>query len=113
MLNHNQELDNPAASDPPHLAALSSVMASWHSCTRQGDRRVIIRFQNGYGAIISKHRRPAGTYEVAPLRFHGGNPDDYGFYFGSHVPDLTWCSTVDEIVSLCEEISRLAPPRST
>jgi hypothetical protein len=133
MLNCNQDLDNPAAADPPHLAAdplmatppegglapgrflatLSPAITSWRRCARQEDSRVIIRFQNGYGAIISEHRRPAGMYEVAPLRFHGCNPDDYGFYFGSHVPDLTWCSTVDEIVSLCEEISRLAPPRLT
>jgi len=133
MLNRNQDLDNLVAADPPHLAAaspmatppegglapgrflatLSPVMASWRRCTHRGDSQVIFRFQNGYGAIISEHRQPTGTYEVAPLRFHGCNPDDYGFYFGSHVPDLTWCSTVDEIVSLCEEISRLAPPRLT
>jgi hypothetical protein len=47
------------------LATLSPVIASWRRRTHQGDSKVIIRFQNGYGAIISEHRRLAGTYEVA------------------------------------------------
>ena len=130
MLNHDQDLDTLVAAKNPHLtvpspmatlpegrlapgrflATLSPAIASWRRRTHQGDSKVIIRFQNGLGAIISEHRRLAGTYEVAPLRFDGCNPDDYGFYFGSHVPDLTWCSTADEIVSICEQISRLAPP---
>jgi len=130
MLNHDQDLDTLAAAKNPHLTlpslmatppegrfapgrfltTLSPAIASWRRRTHQGDSKVIIQFQNGYGAIISEHRRLAGTYEVAPLRFHGYNPDDYEFYFGSHVPDLTWCSKTDEIVSLCEQISRLAHP---
>lgn len=130
MLNRDQDLDTLVAAKNPHLtvpsptatppegrlglgrflATLSPAIASWRHRTHQGDSKVIIRFQNGYGAIISEHRRLAGTYEVAPLRFHGCDLEDYGFYFGSHVPDLTWCSKVDEIVNLCEQISRLALP---
>ena len=130
MLNHDHDLDTLVADKTPHLivpspmvtstegqlafsrflATFSPAIASWGRPTHQEDSKVIIRFKNGYGAIISEHRRLAGTYEVAPLRFNGCNPDDYGFYFGSHVPDLTWCSKADEIVSLCEQISRLAPP---
>ena len=71
---------------------------------------MIIRFQNGYGAIISECRRPSGIYEVVPLRFHGPGLDDYEFYFRSHVADLTWCSEIDEIVKVCEQIARLRPP---
>ena len=48
------------------LATLIPVIASWRRRTHQGDSQVIIRFQNSYGAIISKHRRLVGTYEVAP-----------------------------------------------
>ena len=130
MLDRDQDLDtltaaknlhltvsSPMATPPESrfapgrfLAALSPAIASWRHCTHQGDSKVIIRFQNGYGAIISEHHWLAGTYEVAPLRFHGCDLDDYGFYFGSPVPDLTWCSKVDEIMSLCEQISRLALP---
>ena len=132
MLNHDQDLYSLVADKNPHLtvpsplatppggrlapgrflATLSPAIASWRRCAHQGDSTVIIRFRNGYGAIISEPRRLAGTYEVAPLRFHGCNPDDYGFYFGSHVPDLTWCSKAEEIVSICEQISRLAPSRA-
>jgi len=130
MLNHDQDLDTLVAAKTPQLtipspraappegrlapgrflATLSPAIAPWHRCTHQGASQVIIRFQNGYGAIISEHRRRAGTYEVAPLRFHGPSPDDYEFYYRSSVPDLTWCSEADEIVSLCEQIARLAPP---
>jgi hypothetical protein len=123
MLNHDQKIDTVAAVKNPHLtvaatratppegwfvlgrflATLTSTIVSWHHCTLKGDgaSKVIIRFQNGYGAIISEQCRPDGTYEVAPVRFHGPNPDDYEFYFRPHVPDLTWCSKSDEILSLC------------
>jgi hypothetical protein len=94
------------------LETLSPAIVFWLCCTHEGGRQMIIRFQNGYGAVISEHRRLAWTYEVAPLRFHGPSPDDYEFYFRSHVPDLTWCSGEEEIVSLCEEISRLTSPES-
>ncbi len=92
------------------LAPLSPVIASWHHRSREGGSRVVIRFKNGYGAIISEYRRPGGTYEIAPLRFHGHGPEDYEFYFRSHVADLTWCSESDEIIKVCEQIARLLPP---
>jgi hypothetical protein len=92
------------------LAPLSPVIASWRRHAHPGGTRVVIRFKNGYGAIISEEPRPAGTYEIAPLRFHGRGPEDYEFYFRSHVPDLTWCSGSDEIIQVCKQIARLLPP---
>jgi hypothetical protein len=92
------------------LTPLHHAMASWHCCFRQGDNRVIIRFNNDYGAIISEYRLLEGIFEIAPLRFHGPGPDDHEFYFRSHVPDLTWCSEHEEMVRVCEQISRLLPP---
>jgi len=97
--------------DPSRLLApLSPLIASWDLRPCPGGCQVIIRFQNGYGAIISEDRRLAGTYEIAPLRFHGQGTEDYEFYFRSHVPDLTWCSESDEIIQVCAQIARLLPP---
>lgn len=129
MLNHNLHLDaGMAVATPPHtepspqaegledwlspgqfLAPLSHAIAFRHCRTLQGGSQVIIRFKNGYGAIISQDRLLEGIYEIAPLRFHGPGPDDYAFHFRSHVPDLTWSSEPDEIVGVCEQISRLRP----
>jgi hypothetical protein len=129
MLNHNLHLDagiavetpQPTEPSPPAeglddrfspgqvLAPLSHAIASRHCRTLQGGSQVIIRFKNGYGAIISQDRLLEGIYEIVPLRFHGPGPDDYVFHFRSHVPDLTWSSEPDEIVGVCEQISRLLP----
>jgi len=123
MLNHDLDPDTGAAAKtaqltvPPlrlapgrFLDRLSPAIASWRRRPHQGSSQVIIRFKNGYVAIISEYRRLAGIYEVAPLRFNGPGPDDYEFYFRSHVPDLTWCSESDEMVKVCEQIARLRPP---
>ena len=134
MLNHNLDLDTIVAAKTPQLpvpppraggpegritperflAPLSPAIASGHRRPHQegsqGGSQVIVRFQNGYGAMISEYCRPAGIYEIAPLRFHGPGPDDHELYFRSHVPDLTWCSESDEMVKVCEQIARLRPP---
>ena len=130
MLNHDHDLDTLVAARPPHLsvpptraagpedrldpdrclATLAPNIASWHRRPHQGGSQVIIRFKNDYGAIISEYRLLAGIYEVLPLRFPGPGPDNYEFHFRSHVPDLTWCSGCDEIVGVCDQISRLLPP---
>jgi hypothetical protein len=94
------------------LAPLRHAIASWHRRYHRGGKQVIVRFHNGYGTIISEYRSLEGIYEIAPLRFNGPGPDDYEFYFRSHVPDLTWSSTHDEIVQVCAQISRLLPPSS-
>ena len=103
------------------LAPLSPAIAACHRRPHQGGSQcgsqegsqegsqVIVRFHNGYGAIISEYCRPAGIYEIAPLRFHGPGPDDYELYFRSHVPDLTWCSASQDMVAVCQEIARLLP----
>ena len=130
MQNHDLDLDSLVAARTPHLTvpppraagpedrfdpdrcltALGPTIASWHRRPHQGGSQVIVRFKNGYGAIISEYRRLAGIYEVLPLRFPGPGPDDYEFHFRSHVPDLTWCSGCEEIVGVCDQISRLLPP---
>jgi hypothetical protein len=84
-------------------------MTAWHRGLLQGGNQVIIRFNNGYGAIISEYRLLEGIFEIAPLRFHGPGPDDHEFYFRSHVPDLTWSSDHTEIARVCEQIARLQP----
>ncbi len=130
MQNHDLDLGTLVAVKTPHLTVpppgaagledrldpgrcltvLGPTIASWHRRPHQGGSQVIVRFKNGYGAIISEYRRLAGIYEVLPLRFPGPGPDDYEFHFRSHVPDLTWCSGCEEIVGVCEQISRLLPP---
>jgi hypothetical protein len=125
MLEHNLQLDTRVTADMPQvtltsspatpeacrpascqfLASLQPVIASWHRRSHQ----VIIRFHNGYGAIISGNRLLEGIYEITPLRFHGRGPDDYELYFRSHVPDLTWSSDHDEMVRVCQQISHLLP----
>lgn len=130
MLDHDLDLDSLAAARTRHptvpparaaglegrldpdrcLTSLGSKIASWHYRPHQGGSQVIIRFKNGYGAIISEYRRPARIYEVLPLWFTGPGPDAYEFHFRSHVPDLTWCSGCEEIVGVCDQISRLLPP---
>jgi hypothetical protein len=129
MLEHNLHLDPRVTVDTPQLtltpfsaapgdcrppscqflAPLQPSIASWRRRFHQGGNQVIIRFHNGYGAIISGNRLLEGIYEIVPLRFHGCGPDDYELYFRSHVPDLTWCSDRDEMVRVCEQISRLQP----
>ncbi len=91
------------------LAPLDHVIAYRHRRSHPGGNQVAIRFHNGYGAIISEYRLLEGIYEIAPVRFLGPGPDDHEFYFRSHVPDLSWCSDPAEMLSLCEQISRLAP----
>jgi hypothetical protein len=93
-----------------HSTSFSHAIASLHRRAHQGGNQVIVRFHNGYGALISGYRLLEGIYEIAPLWFHGPGPDDYAFHFRSHVPDLTWTSEPDEIVGVCEQISRLVPP---
>jgi hypothetical protein len=123
MLNYNLDLDPGAAANTPYLpgpsprvtperflAPLSPAIAYCHRRPHQEGSQVIVRFQNGYGAIISEYCRPAGIYEIAALRFHGPGPDDYELYFRSHVPDLTWCSASEDMVAVCREIARLLPP---
>ena len=130
MQNHDLDLDTlvavktpPLTVPPPRAAGLEDrldpgrcltvlgpTIASWHRRPHQGGSQVIVQFKNGYGAIISEYRRLAGIYEVLPLRFPGPGPDDYEFHFRSHVPDLTWCSGCEEIVGVCDQISRLLPP---
>ncbi len=130
MLNHDLDLDvlagpmTPQLTVPPAEAArpedrldpsrlltpLGPAVVLWHRRPHQGGSQVVIRFKNGYGAIIAEYRRLAGVYEVVPLRFLGPGPDDYEFHFRSHVPDLTWCSGCEEIVGVCGQISRLLPP---
>jgi len=129
MLNHHPHLDTGGAAKTPQLpgplpragwpedrltperflASLSPTIASCHRRPHEGGSQVIVRFQNGYGAIISEYCRPAGVYEIAPLRFHGPGPDDHELYFRSHVPDLTWCSASEDMVAVCQEIARLLP----
>lgn len=92
------------------LAPLQPDIASWHRRARHERTQVIVRFHNGYGAIISEYHLLEGIYEIAPLRFQGPGPDDYEFYFRSHVPDLTWSSDHAEMIRVCEQISRLLPP---
>jgi hypothetical protein len=130
MLNLDLDLDTLAAAGTSHLAVprpgaagpedrldpgrclttLAPHIASWRRRSHQGSSQVIIRFKNGYGAVISEYRRPDRIFEVLPLRFPGPGPDDYEFHFRSHVPDLTWCSGWEEIVRVCDQISRLLPP---
>ncbi|MFZ5447249.1 MAG: hypothetical protein ACOZFS_01230 [Thermodesulfobacteriota bacterium] len=133
MFDHTLHLDTMVAGDSPQfpiqplsleqrnggfslqqlLASLQHVLASWHRGPHQGGYQIIIRFNNGYGAIISEYRLLEGIYEIAPLRFHGPEPNDYEFYFRSHVPDLTWCSDPEEMIRVCEQIARLLPlPRA-
>jgi len=130
MPNHNLHLNAGIAAETPpltepsfqaegpdhrlapgqFLAALSHAIAFRHCRILQEGSQVIVRFKNGYGAIISQYRLLEGIYEVAPLRFHGSGPNDYAFHFRSHVSDLTWSSEPAEIVGVCEQISRLLPP---
>jgi len=130
MPNHNLHLNATTAPDTPQLAVpapqaegldcrffpgqflapLGRAIGALYRRTHQGSSQVIIRFKNDYGAIISEYRLLEGMFEIAPLRFHGPGPDDYEFYFRSHVPDLTWCSDPDEMVGVLEQISRLLPP---
>jgi hypothetical protein len=124
MLEHNLHLNAVVTADMPPLSAtrgdcrlpscqslapLQPAIASWHRRAHRGVNQVIIRFHNGYGAIISENRLMKDIYEIAPLRFRGRGPDDYELYFRSHVPDLTWSSDCDEMIRVCEQISHLLP----
>jgi hypothetical protein len=73
MLNHDLNLAHPVAAKTPQLnvpppraarpegwldpgrflTPLGHAIASWHHQPHQGGSQVIIRFKNGYGAIIS------------------------------------------------------------
>jgi hypothetical protein len=130
MLDHNLHLETSGAADIPRLtlpppqgkrfhcrlasvqflAPVHHIITSWYRRSHLGGNQVVIRFNNGYGAIISEYRLLEGIFEITPLWFHGPGPDDHEFYFRSHVPDLTWCSDHDEMVGVCEQIGRLLPP---
>ncbi len=91
------------------LAHLTQDIESVQRGFDMGSARMIIRFKNGFGAIISASLHEEGVYEVAPLRFWGPGPDNYELHFRSHVADLTWCSQAEEMVGVCQQISRLLP----
>jgi hypothetical protein len=89
------------------LVPLTHVIISLTRRIHQGSHQEIVRFKNGYGALITDYRLLEGLYEIIPLKFQGPGADDYEFYFRSHVDDLTWCSDPDEVVGVCEQISQL------
>lgn len=54
-----------------------------------GDRAIVIRFGNGYGASVVQNQRtnthPPGTFEVLPLRWsHEGVETGPGLVMGGH-----------------------------
>jgi hypothetical protein len=91
------------------LAPLHHAIVSCHYRSHQDGNQVIIRFKNGYGAVISTYRLRKDVYEILPLLFHGPGSDNYEFHFRSHVPDLSWCAGYDEMLEVCGQISRLMP----
>jgi hypothetical protein len=91
------------------LAPLHQTIASVHPRRHQGKDQVIVRFHNGYGAIISEYHLLEGILEIAPVRFRGPEWKDHEFHFRSHVPDLTWGSDCDEIGRVCRQIASLQP----
>ena len=83
MPNANCHLDAATIPVPPaepldfrlspgqFLVSLNQAIGALYRRTHRGSSQVIIRFKNGYGAIISKYGLLEAVFEIVPLRFHG------------------------------------------
>lgn len=86
---------------------LADQVVSIHTRSLLIGLQIIVRFHNGFGATILTDRLKEGLAEVAVLRFSGPGITDFDYVHDGPVPDLSWCYNPEEIISLCEQISRL------
>jgi hypothetical protein len=72
-------------------------------------RQILIRFMNGYGVqIIQKHWQE-WLAEVSIIKFSGSGFKDFDFVWDLSLPDLSWCYSVEELLTLCSQVADLRP----
>ena len=73
-------------------------------------QQIIIRFKNGWGALILHNRLQEDLSEVSVIRFNELEGNEYDFKVDTQVLDLTWCTTTEDIIRFCEKIAMLEKP---
>jgi hypothetical protein len=66
----------------------------------------LIRFTNDYGIEIFKYPE-ADFFEMTVIKFTGKEMDNYEFAFNTPIPDLNLGFTEEDILRLCQQVSRL------
>jgi hypothetical protein len=92
---------------PPDVffGPLAGSITCLHSRSLLVEYQIIVRFKNRYGVKILQSRLHEGLYGVTALRFYGSKLEEHDLVYDSHVPDLTWCFTSEEVFMLCEEVA--------
>ena len=65
--------------------------------------KAILRFNNDYGVEIFKHTND-DFFEMTVIRFRGRT---YEFAFDTSIPDLNLGYTDEDVLRLCQDVSRL------
>ncbi len=65
--------------------------------------KAILRFTNDYGVEIFKHTNDE-LFEMTVIRFRGLT---YKFAFDTSIPDLNLGYSEEDVLSLCNDVSRL------
>ena len=94
----------------PNLTTLfgpiDQYIASFSIPSVPDGQKAIIRFTNGYGVEIFKYPE-ADFFEMTVIRFIGKGRGDYEFAFNTPIPDLSLGYKDEDILRLCDQVSRL------
>lgn len=85
------------------LNPISPRIASFNVRPAMYGHKAILRFTNDYGVEIFKHTNDE-FFEMTVIRFRGGS---YEFAFDTSIPDLNLGYSDDDVLKLCQDVSRL------
>ena len=85
------------------LDPIASKISSLNVRPAMSGHKAILRFTNNYGVEIFKPTND-DFFEMTVIKFRGGL---YEFAFDTNLPDLNLGCTDEDVVNLCQEVSRL------
>jgi hypothetical protein len=86
--------------------ALAAHVALIHCRQLLEEKKIAIRFENGYGVTIVPVSLKEEVFEVLVLRFYGTGINDYHVAQYAAVPELNR-GDFDEILDLCKKVALL------
>jgi hypothetical protein len=91
------------------LGPLAERIAAIHIDSPGGSEQAIIRFHNEYGVCVLPSGPSPGNnvYQMLVVRFHGLGANDYELAQYAPVPEVNWCSSLENILSVCNRVSLL------
>lgn len=92
---------------PPEafLGPLLPLISSWQINSSSTEPQIIVRFQNHYGFKLTRNPLNSSLYLVIILKFSGATHQKYDTVFDSHLPELNYCFTSDEVFRICEKVA--------